>query len=135
MSFIKRVENQNDIHVKQLRTDNGTEFRNSILINFRDKNGISQNISSPYTPKQNDIVERKNRTLIEAARTMLSGSVFSKQYSTEINQSERGISIYQENYVKDLLKKHEINGSSMKTPMVPPNNLGPDLNGKAVNET
>ncbi|GKA38394.1 retrovirus-related pol polyprotein from transposon TNT 1-94 [Tanacetum coccineum] len=52
-----------------------------------------------------------------------------------IKQSERGISINQEKYVKDLLKKYDINGSSVKTPMVPPNNLGPDLNGKAVNET
>ncbi|GKD15885.1 retrovirus-related pol polyprotein from transposon TNT 1-94 [Tanacetum coccineum] len=52
-----------------------------------------------------------------------------------IKQFERGISINQEKYVKDLLKKYDINGSSMKTPMVPPNNLVPDLNGKAVNET
>nr|GEX45357.1 hypothetical protein [Tanacetum cinerariifolium] len=51
-----------------------------------------------------------------------------------IKQSERGISINQDKYVKDLLKKYEIN-SSVKTPMVPPNNLGPDLNGKAINET
>ncbi|GJS37236.1 retrovirus-related pol polyprotein from transposon TNT 1-94 [Tanacetum coccineum] len=41
MSFIKRVENQNDIKVKQLRTDNGIEFRNSILVNFCDEKGIS----------------------------------------------------------------------------------------------
>ncbi|GJU04106.1 hypothetical protein Tco_1114444 [Tanacetum coccineum] len=53
----------------------------------------------------------------------------------QIKQSERGISINQEKYVKDLLKKYDINGSSVKTPMVPPNNLGPDLNGKAINET
>ncbi|GJQ90113.1 retrovirus-related pol polyprotein from transposon TNT 1-94 [Tanacetum coccineum] len=42
----------------------------------------------------------------------------------QIKQSERGISINQENYVKDLLKKSEINGSLVKTPMVPTNNLG-----------
>ncbi|GJY26639.1 retrovirus-related pol polyprotein from transposon TNT 1-94 [Tanacetum coccineum] len=83
MSFIKRVENQNDIKVKQLRTDNGTEFKNSILVNFCDEKGISQNFSSPYTPKKNGVAERKNITLIEVARTMLSGSVFSKQYWTE----------------------------------------------------
>ncbi|GKA79330.1 retrovirus-related pol polyprotein from transposon TNT 1-94 [Tanacetum coccineum] len=83
MSFIKRVENQNDIKVKQLVTDNGTEFRNSILVKFSDEKGISQNFSSPYTPEQNGVAERKNRTLIEAARTMLSGSVFFKQYWTE----------------------------------------------------
>nr|GEW16159.1 retrovirus-related Pol polyprotein from transposon TNT 1-94 [Tanacetum cinerariifolium] len=83
MSFIKRVENQNDIKVKQLKTDNGTEFRISILVNFYDEKGISQNFSSPYTPKQNGVAEKKNKTLIEAARTMLSGSIFSKQYYTE----------------------------------------------------
>ncbi|GJX21369.1 hypothetical protein Tco_0224046 [Tanacetum coccineum] len=53
----------------------------------------------------------------------------------QIKQSEKGISINQEKYVKDLLKKYDINGSSMKTPMVPPIKLGPDLNGKSVNET
>ncbi|GJY05292.1 retrovirus-related pol polyprotein from transposon TNT 1-94 [Tanacetum coccineum] len=83
MPFIKRVENQNDIKVKQLRTNNGTEFRNSLLVNFCDEKGISQNFPSPYTPEQNGVAKRKNRTLIEAARTMLSGSVFSKQYWTE----------------------------------------------------
>ncbi|GJT56860.1 retrovirus-related pol polyprotein from transposon TNT 1-94 [Tanacetum coccineum] len=75
MSFIKRVENQNDIKVIQLRTDNGTEFKNSIHVNFYDEKRISQNFSSPYSPEQNGVVERKNRTLIEAERTMLSGSV------------------------------------------------------------
>ncbi|GKE01244.1 hypothetical protein Tco_1389227 [Tanacetum coccineum] len=53
----------------------------------------------------------------------------------QIKQSERGISINQEKYVKDLLKKYDINSSSVKTLMVPPNNLRPDLSGKAVNET
>ncbi|GJU51451.1 retrovirus-related pol polyprotein from transposon TNT 1-94 [Tanacetum coccineum] len=53
----------------------------------------------------------------------------------QIRQSERGISINQEKYVKDLLKKYDMNGSPVKTPMVPPNNLEPDLNGKSVNKT
>nr|GEW11855.1 retrovirus-related Pol polyprotein from transposon TNT 1-94 [Tanacetum cinerariifolium] len=53
----------------------------------------------------------------------------------QIKQSERCILINREKYVKDLLKKYDINGSSVKTPMVPPNNLGPNLNGKSVNET
>nr|GEU61893.1 hypothetical protein [Tanacetum cinerariifolium] len=57
--------------------------RNSILVNFYIEKWISQNFSSPYTSEQNGVIERKNRTLIEAARTMLSGFVFSKQYWTE----------------------------------------------------
>ncbi|GKB50680.1 retrovirus-related pol polyprotein from transposon TNT 1-94 [Tanacetum coccineum] len=105
MSFIKRVENQNDIKVKQLRTDIGTKFRNSILVNFCDEKGISQNFSSPYTPKQNGVVERKNRTFIKAARTMLSGSVFSKQYWTEVV----AITCYTQN-ISTIVKRH------LKTP-------------------
>ena len=53
----------------------------------------------------------------------------------QIKQSKRGISINQEKYVKDLLKKYDINGSSLKTPMISSNKLGSDLNGNAVNET
>ncbi|GJT82956.1 retrovirus-related pol polyprotein from transposon TNT 1-94 [Tanacetum coccineum] len=83
MSFIKMIENHNDVKVKQIRTDNGTEFRNHELERFYDEKGISQNFSSPYTPEQNVVAKRKNRTLIEAARIMLNGSVLSKYFWTE----------------------------------------------------
>ncbi|GKC31802.1 retrovirus-related pol polyprotein from transposon TNT 1-94, partial [Tanacetum coccineum] len=62
--------------------------RNSILVNFCDEKGISINFSSPYTPEQNGVAEKKNRTLIEFARTMLLGSVFLKQYWTEAQTEE-----------------------------------------------
>ncbi|GJZ98103.1 retrovirus-related pol polyprotein from transposon TNT 1-94 [Tanacetum coccineum] len=83
MSFIRMVENQNDVKVKQIRIDNGTEFRNHKLESFCDEKGISQNFSFPYTPEQNGVAKRKNKTLIEAARTMLNGSVLSKHFWTE----------------------------------------------------
>nr|GEX03708.1 hypothetical protein [Tanacetum cinerariifolium] len=51
-------------------------------------------------------------------------------------QDDKGISICQEQYTRNLLKKYDICDSSLvKTPMVPPNNLGPDLVGKPINET
>ncbi|GJT54924.1 retrovirus-related pol polyprotein from transposon TNT 1-94 [Tanacetum coccineum] len=54
----------------------------------------------------------------------------------QIKQDDKGISICQEQYTRNLLKKYEISNSfSVKTPMIPPNNLGPDLAGKPVNET
>ncbi|GJV65374.1 retrovirus-related pol polyprotein from transposon TNT 1-94 [Tanacetum coccineum] len=54
----------------------------------------------------------------------------------KIKQDDKRISICQEQYTRNLLKKYEISDSSLvKTPMVPPNNLGPDLAGKSVNET
>ncbi|GKE72288.1 retrovirus-related pol polyprotein from transposon TNT 1-94, partial [Tanacetum coccineum] len=52
--------------------------RNHELESFCDEKGISQNFSSPYTTEQNGVAKRKNITLIEAARTMLNGSVLSK---------------------------------------------------------
>ncbi|GKB01273.1 retrovirus-related pol polyprotein from transposon TNT 1-94 [Tanacetum coccineum] len=78
MSFIRMAENQNDVKVKQIRTDNGTEFRNSKLESFCDEKGISHNFSSPYTPEQNGVAERNSRTFIEANRTMLNGKFDAK---------------------------------------------------------
>nr|GEW30022.1 putative ribonuclease H-like domain-containing protein [Tanacetum cinerariifolium] len=80
MSFVRMVENQNDIKVKQIITDYGTEFRNHELESFCDEKGISQNFSSPYTPEQNGVAEKKNKTLIEAARTIENGSVLTKHF-------------------------------------------------------
>ncbi|GJR75517.1 retrovirus-related pol polyprotein from transposon TNT 1-94 [Tanacetum coccineum] len=64
------MENLNDTMVKQLRSDNGTEFKSHTLEAFCDEKGISQNFSLPCTPEQNGVAERKNRTLTEAARTI-----------------------------------------------------------------
>ncbi|GKE87194.1 retrovirus-related pol polyprotein from transposon TNT 1-94 [Tanacetum coccineum] len=83
MSFIRMVENQNDVKVKQIRTDNGIEFRNHELESFCDEKGISQNFSSPYRPEQNGVAKRKNITLIKAARTIMNGSVLSKHIWNE----------------------------------------------------
>ena len=51
--------------------NNGTEFRNALLENFCIENGITQQFFAPRTPQKNGVVERKNRTLIEAARKIL----------------------------------------------------------------
>nr|GFB26002.1 retrovirus-related Pol polyprotein from transposon TNT 1-94 [Tanacetum cinerariifolium] len=61
--------------VKVIRSDNGTEFKNSDLNQFCGMKGIKREFSVPRTPQQNGIAEKKNRTLIEAARTMLADSL------------------------------------------------------------
>ncbi|KAD6454672.1 hypothetical protein E3N88_09378 [Mikania micrantha] len=71
-SFILRVENESDHHVKIIRSDQGTEFKNHVLNSFYETKGITRQFSAPRTPQQNGVAERRNRTLIEAARTMLS---------------------------------------------------------------
>ena len=69
--FIRRAQNEYELKIKHVRSDNGSEFRNTNVEEFLDEEGIKHEFSAPYTPQQNGIVERKNRTLIEAARTML----------------------------------------------------------------
>jgi hypothetical protein len=59
------------IKVKKIRSDNGTEFKNSQIEGFLEEEGIKHEFSSPYTPQKNGVVERKNRTLLDMARTML----------------------------------------------------------------
>ena len=63
--------NNYGVKIKHIRSDNGTEFKNTRLDLYLDIMGITHEFSAPYTPQQNGIVERKNRTLIEMARTML----------------------------------------------------------------
>ncbi|GKE32625.1 retrovirus-related pol polyprotein from transposon TNT 1-94, partial [Tanacetum coccineum] len=57
--------------VCKIRTDNGIEFKNATLKAHYEKLGIMQQFSTAFTPQQNGVVERRNRTLVEAARTML----------------------------------------------------------------
>nr|GEX31753.1 putative ribonuclease H-like domain-containing protein [Tanacetum cinerariifolium] len=70
-SFITRIENLVDHKVKVIRHDNGTEFKNRDMNQFCEMKGIMRQYSVARTPYQNGFAERRNRTLIEAARTML----------------------------------------------------------------
>ncbi|KAJ9547523.1 LOW QUALITY PROTEIN: hypothetical protein OSB04_020066 [Centaurea solstitialis] len=74
ISFIRNVQVRLQLPVQVIRTDNGTEFKNRTLDSFLDSVGITHTFSAARTPQQNGVVERKNRTLVEAARTMLAFS-------------------------------------------------------------
>nr|KAJ0217090.1 hypothetical protein LSAT_V11C300105640 [Lactuca sativa] len=71
ISLIRKNKTLTGLKVKQLRSDHGTEFRNSTLEEFCDHKGIGQNFSAPRTPQQNGVAKRINRTLIEAGRTLM----------------------------------------------------------------
>ncbi|GJY86718.1 putative ribonuclease H-like domain-containing protein [Tanacetum coccineum] len=73
--FITEIENQLNHKVKVIRSDNGTEFKNREMDEFYGQKGIKREYSVARTPQQNGVVERKNRTLIEAAKTMLADSL------------------------------------------------------------
>jgi hypothetical protein len=68
---LRRAQNEFGLRIKKIRSDNGTEFKNSQIEGFLEEEGIKHEFSSPYTPQQNGVVERKNRTLLDMARTML----------------------------------------------------------------
>ncbi|GKB90076.1 retrovirus-related pol polyprotein from transposon TNT 1-94 [Tanacetum coccineum] len=70
-TFLKKITVLLQAPVIIVRTDNGTEFKNQVLKEYFDSVGISHQASSVRTPQQNGVVERRNRTLVEAARTML----------------------------------------------------------------
>nr|GEV68081.1 hypothetical protein [Tanacetum cinerariifolium] len=71
-SFLNLVENQLNKKVKAIRCDNGTQFKNAQMIELYGTKGIRREYSNPRTPQQNRVAKRKNKTLIEAARTIVS---------------------------------------------------------------
>ncbi|GJW28468.1 putative ribonuclease H-like domain-containing protein [Tanacetum coccineum] len=81
--FIRQIENQLNQKVKTIRCDNGTEFKNRDFIEFCGSKGIKREYSNARTPQQNGVAERKNRTLIEAARTMLADSFLPNTFWAE----------------------------------------------------
>ncbi|GJW26871.1 putative ribonuclease H-like domain-containing protein [Tanacetum coccineum] len=70
-NFITEIENLKDLKVKIIRCDNEGEFWNKEMDEFCTRKGIKREFSNARTPQQNGVVERRNRTLIEATRTML----------------------------------------------------------------
>ncbi|GKB22115.1 retrovirus-related pol polyprotein from transposon TNT 1-94, partial [Tanacetum coccineum] len=75
IKFLKQIQVGLNKTIIYIRTDNGTEFVNQLLIEFYKSVSIFHQKSVPRNPQQNGVVERQNRTLVEAARTML---IFSK---------------------------------------------------------
>jgi transposase InsO family protein len=71
-SFVKGIDNEFERTIKRVRSDNGSEFKNTRIDELCDDFKISHQFSAKYTPQSNALVERKNRTLIDMASSMLS---------------------------------------------------------------
>jgi hypothetical protein len=69
--FLRRVYNEFDAKVKKIKSDNDTKFKNTQVKDYLNEEDIKHEFLVPYTPQQNGMDKRKNKTLIEMTRTML----------------------------------------------------------------
>ncbi|KZV45544.1 hypothetical protein F511_36917 [Dorcoceras hygrometricum] len=81
--LLKRLQNDKSCTVNRIRSDRGTEFLNQKLSSYLDDIGIKHELSAARTPQQNGLAERRNRTLKEAARSMIAYSGISQKFWAE----------------------------------------------------
>jgi transposase InsO family protein len=114
--FLRQAQNEFGLRIKKIRRDNRTEFKNSQIKGFLQEEGIKHEFSSPYTPQQNGVVERKNRTLLDMARTMLDEYKTPDRFSAEaINTACYSINRL---YLHQILKKTSYELLTGKNPNV-----------------
>lgn len=81
--FKALAENQSGHMLKVIRTDRGGEFLSADFKSFCEKHGVKHELTAPYSPGQNGVAERKNRTLVEMARCMMREKGLSNQFWAE----------------------------------------------------
>jgi transposase InsO family protein len=101
--LLKRAQNEFDAKVKKIRNDKGTELKNTQVEDYLDEEGIKHEFLAPYTPQQNGVAERKKRTLIKMARTMLDEyKTFDRFWAETVNTACHATNRL---YLHKLLKK------------------------------
>eukprot|EP01018_Ginkgo_biloba_P039070 Gb_05294 [translate_table: standard] len=78
--FKAKVENESGYRIQMLRSDNGGEFISNEFKDFCKKNRIRRQLTTPYTPQQNGVVERKNRIVMEMARCIRNPKNLSEEF-------------------------------------------------------
>jgi transposase InsO family protein len=78
--FKKHVENETGLSIKCLRIDRGGEFNGQEFEDFCKQHGIKRQLTAAYTPQQNGVAERKNRTVMNLVRSMLSEKKIPKNF-------------------------------------------------------
>jgi len=82
-NFKAHVEKETNSFIKALRTDRGGEFTSQEFNNFCEVNGIRRQLTTAYTPQQNRVAERKNRTIMNMVRSMISAKKLPKSFWPE----------------------------------------------------
>nr|GEW37653.1 ribonuclease H-like domain-containing protein [Tanacetum cinerariifolium] len=110
-TFITGLENQLSFKVKVIRSDNRNEFKNYDLNQLCELKGIKSEFSVPRTPQQNGIAERKNMTLIKAARTMLNNdgdaAFDGKEHYVDTKKPESVVNVSPSSRDRDLSAEFE----------------------------
>nr|GEX36920.1 hypothetical protein [Tanacetum cinerariifolium] len=143
---IKSIQVHLNATVRNVCTDNGTEFVNQTLREFYENVGISHQTSVARTPQQNGVVERRNWTHIEVARTILGPKLHSMTLATSSlglvsnPVSQQPFSVAAAQRTVDLADSHvstsiDQDAPSTNTPIVEKSNLDEDLQGKPVDAT
>ena len=99
----KRVQNEKGYTINSIRSDRGGEFSCEPLESYCEEHGILHNFFAPRTPQQNGVVERKNRTLQEMARTMLNENGLPKYVWTEAVNT--ACYVVERAYIHSILKR------------------------------
>lgn len=99
--FIEQSENQLGKRLKILRTDRGGEFVNKQMQQYFKEKGIIHQLTAPYTPEQNGVAERKNRSLMEMARCML--------FDADMNLKFWAEAVNNANYIQNRILSAAVN--------------------------
>ncbi|KAK9180762.1 hypothetical protein WN944_023897 [Citrus x changshan-huyou] len=119
----KKVQNEKGYGIICIRSDHGGEFENHLFEKFCNDFGIEHKFSSPRTPQQNGVVERKNRSIQDMARTMLNENSLPKYFWAEAVNTACYVLNHMKNYKKShkrvIKRMHhmEIKRSNMKKQM------------------
>ena len=84
--FKVMVENATGRHIKAVRSDRGGEYTSTIFMEYCEERGIRRFLTAPYTPQQNGVTERKNRTILDLVRSMLKSKRMPKKFWAEAVQ-------------------------------------------------
>lgn len=78
--FVEYVKNQFNMKVKMIRSDGGGEYVSKEFENYLNENGIQYQRTAAYSPEQNGVAERKNRTLMDMTRCLLLDAKLEKKF-------------------------------------------------------
>ncbi|GJX44922.1 zinc finger, CCHC-type containing protein [Tanacetum coccineum] len=81
--YKKTIENELRTTLKMLRTDRGGEFTSNEFTQYCKENGIARQLTAPYSPQQNGVVERRNRTIMSTTRCMMKATNMPQNFWAE----------------------------------------------------